>query len=325
MMSFRIRHVFLVCTLFATAAFGADPKLNWEQNPDGVLITEDGTKVLFYQRASKSEKGKYTRAHYVHPLYDLDEAILTEDFPSDHRHHRGVFWAWHQMRVGSQILGDGWALNDFHWGVRELTPKRHDDGSVSIELVVDWKSSAWKNGTEPVVVENSSIRIYPSQGDRRQVDFDIQIRATHAETFVGGSDDDKGYGGFSIRIKLPDDIRFTSQTGVESPTKLAVAPSPWMSMTGQLGDSETGESHVSGLTILCNPGSVGYPQPWILRSKHSMQNPVWPGQTPVPVPSDEPVVLRYRLVIHRHPVSKETIEGWHRDYSGTTLQLTTNN
>ena len=313
-MLFRIQIVLCFCVLFAMPAIGDDRVLNWEGNSDGVLITEDGSKVLFYQRVDKSNQGELTRAHYVHPLYDLDGEILTEDFPDDHRHHRGVFWAWHQLRVGDQVLGDGWALKDFRWDVRTVTPTRHDDGSISLDLVVDWKSSAWRNGEEAVVVENSSVRVYPSEGDRRRLDFDIRIRATHAETFIGGSDDDKGYGGFSVRIKLPEDIQFISRNGPQHSQKTAVSPSPWMSMTGTLGDSTSEESSKSGLTVLCHPDSAGYPQSWILRSKRSMQNPVWPGRTPRLLFVDEPRVLRYRLMIHREPVSPAVIEGWQKSY-----------
>jgi AcrR family transcriptional regulator len=37
---------------------------------------------------------KFRRSCYIHPLYGLDGEVMTEDFPVDHRHHRGVFWAW---------------------------------------------------------------------------------------------------------------------------------------------------------------------------------------------------------------------------------------
>ena len=46
---------------------------------------------------------------------------------------------------------------------------------------------------------------------------------------------------------------------------------------------------------------------WILRRRGSMQNAVYPGATPVPLPMEKPLVLRYRLVIHRGAVQLEQI------------------
>ena len=224
----RIQVALLAGFVLGTTSFADATELSWSESPEGVLITEGDDKVLFYQRAEKSKEGNYARAHYVHPLYDLDGTVLTEDFPDDHRHHRGIFWAWHQLHVAEERVGDGWALRHFRWDVRKVTPSRNDDGSISLKLEVDWKSSDWRGGGEPVVVENSTIRVYPKDGTQRRVDFDVRILAVNEQTFVGGSEDVKGYGGFSVRLKLPKDIRFTSQNGAEKSVKTAVPASPWM-------------------------------------------------------------------------------------------------
>ena len=39
-------------------------------------------------------------SNYVHPLYGLDGEVLTDDFPADHVHHRGLHWAWPHVKVG---------------------------------------------------------------------------------------------------------------------------------------------------------------------------------------------------------------------------------
>ncbi|MCA9136768.1 MAG: PmoA family protein [Planctomycetales bacterium] len=311
----RIQIFLLSSVLLSASSLAVEQGMQCRQDENGVLVSEDGAKVLYYQRSDRSKDGNYTRAHYVHPLYDLDGNVLTEDFPDDHRHHRGVFWAWHQLIVADQSVGDGWALHDLRWDVRSVIPTSNDDGSVTLDMTVDWKSSLWRGGRQAIVEEKSSIRIYPRQADRRRIDFQIHMRSTNPETRIGGSDDDKGYGGFSVRIRLPDDIRFLSQNGYQTPTKTIVAASSWMSMTGKLGDGPSDQTRVSGLTVLCHPDSAGYPQPWILRSKNSMQNPVWPGRTPQLIPTDNPITLRYRVVIHRDPVAADLIQQWQNDYA----------
>ena len=50
------------------------------------------------------------RSDYIHPLYGLDGAMLTNDWPdAGHPHHRGIFWAWPEVEYGSK-LGDIYAL-----------------------------------------------------------------------------------------------------------------------------------------------------------------------------------------------------------------------
>jgi hypothetical protein len=47
-----------------------------------------------------------------------------------------------------------------------------------------------------------------------------------------------------------------------------------------------------------------------------MQNPVFPGREAVDVPAERPLVLRYRLVVHRGTASHDDIERWQADYAG---------
>jgi hypothetical protein len=49
------------------------------------------------------------RCCYVHPLWAPNGVVVTDDFPKDHYHHRGVFWAWQIVRFeGKQY--DMWHL-----------------------------------------------------------------------------------------------------------------------------------------------------------------------------------------------------------------------
>ena len=296
----------------ATAWAAQQPALKTRVTADGVLITEGDAKVLFYQRATKSKGGKHARANYVHPLYDLGGNVLTEDFPADHLHHRGIFWAWHQLWVDDKMIGDGWIAKDIRWDVHDLQTFRGKDGSVSIVVAVDWKSPQWHNGKKALVKEATSIRVYPREGNFRKLDFNIHLKAVEPNTRLGGADNVKGYGGFSTRIKLPKGIRFTGEKGHVTPQRTPVVAGPWMDMTARFD-----KSGMSGLTILCHPKSTGYPQPWILRNKVSMQNPVWPGQHAKPLPIDRPLTLRYRLILHKGTATPQTLGRWHEAYSET--------
>ncbi|RLA41026.1 MAG: hypothetical protein DRR42_25125, partial [Gammaproteobacteria bacterium] len=59
---------------------------------DGYQIYDGNKPVLFYN-SKPNTFGCYTRANYVHPVMGLDGEEMTDDFPCDHPHHRGIFWA----------------------------------------------------------------------------------------------------------------------------------------------------------------------------------------------------------------------------------------
>ena len=308
----KIKTAIIILFLFQLASTATEPVLKTKVTADGVLITEGDAKVLFYQRVTKSRDGKHARANYVHPLFDLDGNVLTEDFPTDHLHHRGIFWAWHQLWVGNKMIGDGWIAKDMTWDVHDLQTSQSKDGSVSIQVAVNWKSPQWHNGKKTLVKEATSIRVYPREGNFRKLDFNIHLRAVESNTRLGGADNVKGYGGFSTRIKLPKEIEFTGEKGKVTPQRTPIAAGPWMDMTARFYKSGMG-----GFTILCHPKSAGYPQPWILRNKGSMQNPLWPGQHAKPLLVDKPLTLRYRLILHKGIATAQKLGRWHKAYSAT--------
>ena len=90
------------------------------KDPQGYWFHEADTKVLFYQAERKAlPDGQAARSNYFHPLYDLDGNVLTEDFPKDHIHHRGIFWAWHQVRINGKTVQDQWVNRDSFWTVQD--------------------------------------------------------------------------------------------------------------------------------------------------------------------------------------------------------------
>jgi hypothetical protein len=284
------------------------------ETDQGFIVTEGEEKVLFYQRKHQSMDGKYTRANYIHPLYGLDGEILTEDFPADHPHHRGVFWAWHQVWLGDKKLGDSWAAQDFFWDVYDIEVLKIDSNSRALKLHVYWKSPDLTDADgkqQPFVKETTTIRIHRAEGDIRKIDFQIELLALKDNMRLGGSEDAKGYGGFTTRIPLPDGLAFTGTNGPVEPKNLSVEAGPWLDFSGNLG----GIGKTNGLAILCHKSSPGYPQRWILRRKGSAQNPIFPGREPVPMSRKKPIVLRYRLIIHRGDVHHIDLDKLQAEYN----------
>ena len=308
------------CVL-AAGAFVAAPAeqtaVRITKDPQGYWFTEGDTKVLFYQAERKAlPDGQAARSNYFHPLYDLDGNVLTEDFPKDHIHHRGIFWAWHQVRINGTTVQDQWVNRDSFWRVQEAQIGS-DARSAWLALRVVWESPLFTDAQRqrrPFVEERSVTRVHQAEGAIRKIDFHQRLTALVDGVEIGGSEDAKGYGGFSYRVVMPPDIRFTGAQGAVTPIENAIGPSPWMDVSGSYGASGT-----SGLTVLTHPSTTGFPQPWILRARGSMQNAVYPGRQPSAIPRDRPVILRYRIVLHRGELALANIRRLQAEYAGESI------
>lgn len=282
---------------------------------DAAYFMENADSILVYQSAEKSLNGTYSRSNYIHPLYTLDGQILTEDFPPDHLHHRGIFWAWHQLYIGEKRIGDAWEIKNFRWEVKSVKMLENQGNSKAIQAEVLWKSPVWLNAdsTEKEIVrEITTIKVYPAGNSYRQIDIEILIYALEKNMRLGGADNEKGYGGFSARIRLVDDMKFTDSGGNVTPHNLPVHAGGWMDFSGSLGR----EGKLSGLSIFCHPNNPGHPNPWILRSSRSMQNAVYPfpGAIPVPLSQTQPTILRYRMLVHEGDAEALDISRIYADY-----------
>ena len=145
--------------------FSACNKIEMQKTDGGLLFTENSKNILFYQVEPKNHNGEYERCNYIHPLWGVDGTVITEDFPADHLHHRGVFWAWHQLWIGDQQIGDPWALIDFEQNVTQTEFEILKNGSGELKVEVEWKSDKWKKQGKqvPYLKENTTITIHPGK------------------------------------------------------------------------------------------------------------------------------------------------------------------
>jgi hypothetical protein len=294
-----------VLILIAFCGTSLSAQLSMKKTDGGIIVVDGQKNVLQYNSAPKSKNGEFERCNYVHPLWGMDGEVLTEDFPADHLHHRGVFWAWHQVWIGDKRIGDPWLLEDFEQDVVELEFLKQIGGSVKINAEVDWKSNLWKKDGKkvPYMREITNIVIHPAIGNSRKIDFEIRLEALEENLKIGGSTDDKGYSGFSLRMVLPDDIRFAGSAGEIKPELTAVKSEGYVNISGSIGKN----GNKGGIVIIDSPENLGYPQSWILREKNSMQNVVFPGRECIPVSINKPLVLNYSLLVYSGKLSDKKI------------------
>ncbi|HKL30919.1 MAG TPA: PmoA family protein [Tangfeifania sp.] len=300
-----MKHQILLTLLPVVCSLSLNAQVTLQKEEGGLLFLEDGEKVLFYQSEPKSIDGKYERTNYIHPLWGIDGAVLTEDFPADHLHHRGIFWAWHQVWINGKRIGDPWELKNFDLDVSEIEFFMKSNGTGVLKTEVKWKSDQWiKLGKKaPYLQENTKITIHPENRNFRRIDFEISLLSLEEELKIGGSEDEKGYSGFSVRLKLPDDVEFTGSEGEVEPQTTAVESKGFINISGSMAVG----GKKSGVVIVDHPENPGYPQPWILRAKNSMQNAAWPGNKTIPVSTTGPLVLKYSLIVYSGRMNERKI------------------
>lgn len=280
----------------------AQAQINMVVKDGGFLFMEGKDSVFFFQKSPKDRNGAYSRCNYIHPLYGLDNSRLTEDFPADHLHHRGIFWAWHRILIDGKQVSDGWELKNFEQKVTNFE-YRLLKGNGQINTTVEWKSPLWHNGQEAYMKEETKIMIHPKAGNYRRIDFEITLKALTDRLEIGGSDDVKGYGGFSVRLKLPDNVTFSGENGLVNPENTAVEAGNTMKMAGSfLKNGKNG-----GGVIYSNKENPSPATSWIIRKSASMQNAAFPGRNPIAIPFDQPLILKYSLLVFQGEINAKQI------------------
>lgn len=187
----------------------------FDDNSKSLTLLDNDVPVLTYnyERVPPPEgvPQYYGRACYIHPLYAPDGDVLTEDFPADHYHHRGVFWAWPHVEMGDTVL-DTWLSKDVHqhhekWLMREANDER---ATVSVQNI--WTLDSGPD--TPLIRETVTFTVHPLKREVRAMDFCIRLTNVSSQTMRIGPKDQKGYGGFCVR---PDSARkpltFTTAKG----------------------------------------------------------------------------------------------------------------
>ncbi len=292
----------LVLLLAAGGADSADTSaangsLRAELGNGGCTIFKGETTLLHYQAESVAMDENRQCAHFIHPLAGLDGETITHLFPRDHVHHRGIFWGWHQLTVAGEPAGNTWTSENIVWENEGIRLLEGPAGQVGFETSVLWKSPLWRAGAEPIVRETLQVRVHPDREGARMIDFRITLQALTEDVRLGGAPDVKGYGGFCARVIHPEQAVFSGRPGVLAAQNEGVETGPWMNLSG----TRNGQPYA--VAILQHPTNPGHPQPSLLRNSYKgatsgCQNAIWPGREPVLLPTETPVVLRYRLLLH---------------------------
>jgi hypothetical protein len=295
-----LRALLAVALLAATPAL-ADPAIGKRVDAvfadDAVTLTEAGKTVLVYRTKPLDAAAEPGRANYVGALYAPDGAALTEDRPGDHPHQRGIWWAWMKVQTGGKTVADGWYMKGLTYFVREKRFLGDAEGGGTLTVDVDWMVNS---GPELAYVarETTKVTVRPLKAGARRIEFDTTIVSRIDALGLGGSEDDRGFGGFSIRLADPEHLTFSSGGKVITPNGAAIDAGPNMGFAWSGGSGAP--AWAVGLACKANGQAV---KRWMLYNDRSMQNCVFPGRAPLVLKKDQALHLQETLVIR--PIAKK--------------------
>jgi len=286
---------FTIAAALLTIATMAGADFEFQDNGNSITLTENGKPVFVYNYTPVAPPSgvdeHYRRACYFHPLYGPDGEVLTQDFPTDHYHHRGLFWAWPECTASGRRM-DVWALDGVRQRHQEWTQKSAAADKAVLGFVNIW---SYDDAPEkPVVREEILCTVLPAGPQGRSIDFALKFtNASDGDvTFLGA--ENKGYGGFCFR---PDATRkpmtFTTKDGL-CPKDALRYDTPWADIS-----FSNGKGAVSGVTFMQHPANPGYPFPgWIFRH-YGFLGASWPHEQTHTLKPGDSFSLQYRVYIHK--------------------------
>lgn len=265
----------------------ASPFVFRETTPGTVELRENDRPVYVYNYGMMLKDGApedRRRSSYLHPVWTPGGVIITDDFPRDHYHHRGIFWAWPQVRVGGQTL-DLWSIRGIHQ--RFVRWRARQAGPANARLEVE---NGWFAGERQLLTEIVEIIAHPARQGRRILDFALTLEALEPLEITGEPAQRKGYGGFSVRFAPRRDTLIRTETGLEKEDTNMV-PHPWAELEGDFGGRR------AGLRIEIAPTHPGFPNGWCLRH-YGFLGVNYPGLQVLRLEPGRPLRLNYRVTVY---------------------------
>ena len=267
----------------------AQQSFTWHDTGDGRLeLSENGKAVLVYNYGPQLKPGapeNRRRCCYVFPLYTPGGVSMLDDFPPDHWHHRGLFWAWPVVETGDQTY-DIW----MNFTARDR-PSKHTVtmGGKQAKLEAD---DVWEAGGQDIVRETVRLTVFPARGSSRELAAEVTLEALRGPVTLRGSrEKGKSYGGFSARFAPRTDtvLRADGETLAKDED---LTPHSWAELEGTYG----GKAAVLRITV--DPTDPGAPYQWCLR-KYGFVGASFPGRTDTQdgytLEPGKPVSLKFRV------------------------------
>lgn len=191
----------MVLSLLAALAMAGS--FEWvERSAAELELRVNGRTVFVYNH------GPDRQCCYLHPVNSPSGITVTDDGPADHKHHRGIFWAWPIVRIG-ETRYDLWMRQGAEQKFDRIVEKRATASEA--RLLVE---HSWVIQGKPVVRETMELRVQPALKAEQQIEVTLTFTALDQPVQIAGApEQNKGYGGFSCRFAPRTDTTIQTPEG----------------------------------------------------------------------------------------------------------------
>ncbi|MCZ6676566.1 MAG: PmoA family protein [Candidatus Poribacteria bacterium] len=224
---------------------------------------------------------------YFHPVYAPNRQIVTADSPEDHRHHRGLCFAW-----GNVNGINYWAEVNCDEAVRgRIVHREFREKNVSADLarfvvVNDWVAP---DGTKPIEAV-CHITVHQPHLDMHVIDFCFELQARSTDVIMGTP---PAYHGLCYRAAEMEYRRIINSNSRIGELEAQGKPAQWCQLGGVLGEEPV------GVAIFDHPSNLRHPtQFFALDETFGFISTSFAYDEPYTLPSCEVLALKYRVLIH---------------------------
>lgn len=273
---------------------------------DGVLNVTAAGKPMFTYRMQPGPLPEgvppiYAHGAYLHPVFTPSGKLVTADFPPDHRHQRGIFFAWTKtefegrrpdfwnMGKGDAAGGKLQAEVRFD-GIEKTWGGESEGGFASRHRFID------HGGSEPkdVLRETWEVKARRTIADGRAANV---IDLVSTQTCASGAPlklPKYHYGGLGVRGSAQWDpvnaVTMLTSNG-DDRVKGDAKKAKWVHLGGDVDGTP------AGIVVLIHPANFRFPQPLRLNPKNPQLSVAPSADGDWEITPGQPYVSRYRIVI----------------------------
>ncbi len=277
-------------------------------------LFENDKPVWVYNYGTVEKEGvpedRY-RSCYFHPVYGIGGQLITDDFPRDHYHHRGIWWSWPGLKVGEKPV-DIWHMK----GIRHRFEQwlYEETGPVCARFGVQ---NGWYMGEKRAAEERVFCTVYPAGEKGRALDITIHLKAGDEPIQLSGQPkDNAGYGGLYFRVPPGRDKIITGPSGWLKNSSNHVQM-PWVDYSGRFNADQT----FSGGSIFVPTHHPDFPPGWTIRY-YGVFGVAWPGTKHVMMQPGDEVEISYRVWLHGGDVDGGNVREAYDAYALTQAAIT---
>ena len=258
----------------------------------------------------------YHRGGYIHPVLSPSGKQITDDYPSNHKHHHGIWWAWTHTEFEGR-KPDFWNMGDGKGTVEFVSLDKTWSGPVHAGFVSKLRQVDLL-APEPKTALNETwnVKLYAIGNEATQPYFVFDVEVT--DTCATDSPlrlPEYRYGGIGFRGNWnwngQTNLNFLTSEGDTDRSKgdKNETRGRWAHISGII------DGGLTGIAILGHPQNFRAPQPMRIHPTEPFFNFAAQQAGAAEITPGKPFVARYRFVVADGAPDKAQLDRLWNDYA----------